>query len=91
MAVYKAIHPGHQNVGPMFCMLYLINIPEPVQYHIHAMVFPFDLRCESRCSGSEKGLSLHNSAVIKLKHAVIKCKLHSIKLSSFIIKTMFFK
>ena len=27
--------------------IYLINIPEPVQYHIYAMAFPFDLRCES--------------------------------------------
>ena len=26
---------------------YIINIPEPVQYHIYAMAFPFDLRCES--------------------------------------------
>ena len=27
--------------------IYLINIPEPMQYHIYAMAFPFDLRCES--------------------------------------------
>ena len=27
--------------------VYLINIPEPVQHHIYAMAFPFDLRCES--------------------------------------------
>ena len=27
--------------------VYLVNIPEPVQYHIYAMAFPFDLRCES--------------------------------------------
>ena len=27
--------------------IYLINIPEPVQYHIYAMAFPFNLRCES--------------------------------------------
>ena len=27
--------------------VYLINIPEPVQYHIYAMAFRFDLRCES--------------------------------------------
>ena len=25
----------------------LVNIPEPVQYHIYAMVFSFDLRYES--------------------------------------------
>ena len=24
-----------------------VNIPEPVQYHIYALAFPFDLRCES--------------------------------------------
>ena len=27
--------------------IYLVNIPEPVQHHIYAMAFPFDLRCES--------------------------------------------
>ena len=27
--------------------VYLINIPEPVQYDIYALAFPFDLRCES--------------------------------------------
>ena len=27
--------------------IYLVNIPEPVQYHIYAMAFPFDLRCQS--------------------------------------------
>ena len=27
--------------------IYLINNPEPVQYHIYAMAFPFDLRCVS--------------------------------------------
>ena len=27
--------------------VYLVNIPEPVQYHIYAMAFPFDLRCKS--------------------------------------------
>ena len=27
--------------------VYLVNIPEPVQYHIYAIAFPFDLRCES--------------------------------------------
>ena len=27
--------------------VYVVNIPEPVQYHIYAMAFPFDLRCES--------------------------------------------
>ena len=27
--------------------MYLVNIPEPVQYHIYAMAFPFDLRCEN--------------------------------------------
>ena len=27
--------------------VYLVNIPEPVQYHIYALGFPFDLRCES--------------------------------------------
>ena len=27
--------------------VYLVNIPEPVQYQIYALEFPFDLRCES--------------------------------------------
>ena len=27
--------------------LYLVNIPEPVQYDIYTLAFPFDLRCES--------------------------------------------
>ena len=27
--------------------VYLINIPEPLQYHIYAMAFLFDIRCES--------------------------------------------
>ena len=27
--------------------VYLVNIPGPVQYHIYAMAFPFDLRRES--------------------------------------------
>ena len=27
--------------------VYLVKIPEPVQYHIYAMAFPFDVRCES--------------------------------------------
>ena len=27
--------------------MYLVNIPEPVQYQIYAMAFLFDLRCES--------------------------------------------
>ena len=27
--------------------IYLINIPEPVQYHIYALTFPFDLRYKS--------------------------------------------
>ena len=31
----------------MCLSVYLINIPDPVQYHIYAMGFPFDLRCES--------------------------------------------
>ena len=26
---------------------YLVNIPEPVQYDIYTLAFPFDLRCES--------------------------------------------
>ena len=29
------------------CTIYLINIPEPVQYHIYAMAFPFGMRCDS--------------------------------------------
>ena len=28
-------------------MTYLVNISKPVHYHIYAMVFPIDLRCES--------------------------------------------
>ena len=27
--------------------VYLVNIPEPVQYKIYAPALPFDLRCES--------------------------------------------
>ena len=27
--------------------VYLVNIPEPVQYKIYALALPFDLRCES--------------------------------------------
>ena len=27
--------------------IYLINIPEPVQYVMYALAVPFDLRCES--------------------------------------------
>ena len=27
--------------------IYLVNNPEPVQYHIYAIAFPFNLRCES--------------------------------------------
>ena len=27
--------------------VYLVNIPEPVQYVIYALAEPFDLRCES--------------------------------------------
>ena len=27
--------------------VYLVNIPEPVQYHIYTLAFPFDLKCES--------------------------------------------
>ena len=27
--------------------IYLVNIPEPVQYDIYTLDFPFDLRCES--------------------------------------------
>ena len=27
--------------------VYLVNIPKPVKYHIYAVAFPFDLRCES--------------------------------------------
>ena len=27
--------------------IYLVNIPDPVQYHIYALAIPFDLRCES--------------------------------------------
>ena len=28
-------------------LIHLINIPEPVEYHIYALDFLFDLRCES--------------------------------------------
>ena len=27
--------------------VYLVNIPEPVQYDIYTLAFPFDLKCES--------------------------------------------
>jgi len=27
--------------------VYLVNIPEPVQYKIYVLALPFDLRCES--------------------------------------------
>ena len=27
--------------------VYLVTIPEPVQYKIYALALPFDLRCES--------------------------------------------
>jgi len=39
-AVMRYTHCGPQWV-------YLVNIPEPVQYKIYALALPFDLRCES--------------------------------------------
>ena len=29
------------------CAYYLVNIPEPMQFQIYTLDFPFDLRCES--------------------------------------------
>ena len=35
-----------ESVNEISVHVYLVNIPEPVQYHSHAMAFPFDLRSE---------------------------------------------
>ena len=37
----------HLSVQYLDVCVYLINIPEPVQYDIYTLAFPFDLRHES--------------------------------------------
>ena len=34
-------------VNEIYALIYLVNIAEPLQYHIYAIAFPFDLRYES--------------------------------------------
>ena len=47
MECYNLIY-AHLSVQYLdICTLYLVNIPEPVQYDIYTLAFPFDLRCES--------------------------------------------
>ena len=38
---------AHLSVQYLDIRTHLVNIPEPVQYDIYILAFPFDLRCES--------------------------------------------
>ena len=48
---YQCIYLINSLVNVIYALvsmyIYLVNIPEPVQYHIYALAFPFDLRRES--------------------------------------------
>ena len=47
-AVTRYTHCGQCNIFYIALKyVYLVNIPEPVQYKIYALALPFDLRCES--------------------------------------------
>ena len=48
-AVTRYTHCGQCNIKILHWpqCVYLVNIPEPVQYKIYALALPFDLRCES--------------------------------------------
>ena len=52
------------------CKLITVSIsPEPVQYHIYAMAFPYDLRCESvTCISYNTGKSMSACVITNMLH-----------------------